>query len=353
MTPFSNLKDFDFHLPDSLIAQKPLPDRDQSKLMILDRNSGSIKHEIFKNLPHYIAPQSLMVFNNTKVVPSKLNGYIIDSLRPIEVLLVKETSKKNHWEALIKGLNKIKTGTEFEFGNGKLKAIYIDRNLDKAILKLLHTGKLSIILNEIAKMPMPPYIKRENNNDNNLEALDRERYQTIFARYPGAIAAPTAGLHFTPNTLKSLKDKGVNTTHITLHVGTGTFQPIRTENIIEHKMQAEKFHISQEATKSLIISSKNHRKIIAVGSTTTRVLESIDLSTLQKEGTSGWTERYIFPGQKFNSVNHILTNFHLPKSTLYILVCAFADKKLISAAYNEAIKRKYRFFSYGDAMLII
>jgi len=352
MTSLSKLKDFDFHLPESLIAQKPLADRDQSKLMILDRNSGSIKHEIFKNLPNYIAPQSLMVFNNTKVVPSKLNGYIIGSLRPVEVLLVKETSKKNHWEALIKGLSKIKPGTEFEFGDGKLKAIYIDRNSNKAILKLLHKGKLSIILNEIARMPMPPYIKREH-NDNNLEALDRERYQTIFARYPGAIAAPTAGLHFTPNTLKSLKDKGVDTTHITLHVGTGTFQPIRTENIIEHKMQAEKFHISKEATKSLIVSRKNHRKIIAIGSTTTRVLESIHLSTLQKEGTSGWTERYIFPGQKFNSVNHILTNFHLPKSTLYILVSAFAGKKLISAAYNEAIKRKYRFFSYGDAMLII
>jgi len=353
MTSFLNLKDFDFNLPESLIAQKPLANRDQSKLMILDRNSGSIKHEIFKNLPQFIAPQSLMVFNNTKVVPSKLNGYIIDSLRSVEVLLVKETSKKNHWEALIKGLSKIKPGTEFEFGNGKLKAIYIDRNHDKAILKLLYKGKLSIILNEIAKMPMPPYIKRENNNDNNLEALDRERYQTIFARYPGAIAAPTAGLHFTPNTLMSLKDKGIDTTHITLHIGTGTFQPIRTENIIEHKMQAEQFHISKETTKSLIISNKNHRKIIAVGSTTTRVLESVDLSTLQEEGTSGWTERYIFPGQKFNSVNHILTNFHLPKSTLYILVCAFANKKLISAAYNEAIKRKYRFFSYGDAMLII
>jgi S-adenosylmethionine:tRNA ribosyltransferase-isomerase len=352
MKSFLNLKDFDFHLPESLIAQKPLTDRDQSKLMILDRNSGSIKHEIFKNLPNYIAPQSLMVFNDTKVVPSKLNGYIIGSLRPVEVLLVKETSKKNHWEVLIKGLSKIKPGTEFEFGDGKLKAIYIDRNSNKAILKLLHKGKLSIILNEIARMPMPPYIKREH-NDNNLEALDRERYQTIFARYPGAIAAPTAGLHFTPNTLKSLKDKGVDTTHITLHVGTGTFQSIRTENIIEHKMQAEKFHISKEATKSLITSSKNHRKIIAIGSTTTRVLESIHLSTLRKEGTSGWTERYIFPGQKFNSVNHILTNFHLPKSTLYILVCAFSGKKLISAAYDEAIKRKYRFFSYGDAMLII
>ena len=259
MKSFLNLKDFDFDLPNSLIAQKPLADRDQSKLMILDRNSGSIKHEIFKNLPQYIAPQSLMVFNNTKVVPSKLNGYIIDSLRPVEVLLVKETSKKNHWEALIKGLSKIKPGTEFEFGNGKLKAIYIDRNREKATLKLLHKGKLSAILNEIAKMPIPPYIKREK-NDNNLETLDRERYQTIFAQYPGAIAAPTAGLHFTPNILKSLKEKGVDTSHITLHVGTGTFQPIRTESIIEHKMQAEQFHISKETTKSLITSSKNFKK---------------------------------------------------------------------------------------------
>ena len=346
------LKDFDFQLPESLIAQKPLATRDQSKLMVVNRKSGTIKHEIFTRLPHFIPPQSLLVFNDTKVIPSKLNGFFVKSARPVEILLVRETGNENHWEALIKGLSKIKLETEMEFGNGELKAILKGRRGDKAILKLLYSGELQSMLNRIAKMPLPPYIRRKI-EDINSSDQDRKRYQTIFARHAGAIAAPTAGLHFTPRILESLNTKGINTAYLTLHVGIGTFQPIRTENIIEHKMQAEKFHIPKNSSETLIEAKKNLRSVVAVGSTTTRVLESVEFTTLQPEGTSGWTDRFIYPGQKFKTVDHMLTNFHLPKSTLYLLVCAFAKKELIEEAYKKAIQKKYRFFSYGDVMLII
>ena len=230
------LTDFDFQLPKSLIAQRPLEARDQSKLMILNRKSESIKHEIFTHLPEVIPSQALMVFNDTQVIPSKLNGFFIKNARPVEVLLVRETTDENHWEALIKGLSKLRPGTEMEFGGGELKAILIRRQEDKAILKLIYKGQLDSILSRIGRMPLPPYIQRKINEDENLSNQDRERYQTLFAKHPGAIAAPTAGLHFTPHTIESLNEKGIDTTHLTLHVGIGTFQPIRTENIIEHKI---------------------------------------------------------------------------------------------------------------------
>jgi S-adenosylmethionine:tRNA ribosyltransferase-isomerase len=347
------LKSFDFELPESLIAQKPLDIRDQSKLMVLDRKSGSIKHKKFTDLPHLIPSQSLMVFNNTRVIPSKLNGYQAKNGRPIEILLVKETVKKKQWEALIKGLKKIKIGTEIEFGNEKLKAVLTGRHENKAILKLIYKGKLENILNQIGEMPLPPYIQRKSPKDKNLSNQDKERYQTIFASLPGAIAAPTAGLHFTPSIIKSLNKKGIDTVYLTLHVGIGTFQPIRTESIIEHKMQPEQFYISEETSKALIKAKRDRKKIVGIGSTVTRVLESVELDGLMPSGTSGWTDRFIYPGSKFKEVDHLITNFHLPKSTLYLLVCAFAGKNFMKEAYNEAIVRKYRFFSYGDAMLII
>ena len=346
------LADYDFELPEALIAQKPLATRDQSRLLVLDRKSGSIKHEVFANLPDYIPAKSLMVFNDTEVVPSKLNGHLVKSGRPIEVLLVKELND-NHWEALIKGLAKLKPGTEMEFGNGVLKATLEGRNDDKAVIELIYTGDLKTILNRIAKMPLPPYIKRNIKADDGLSDMDRKRYQTVFACHPGAIAAPTAGLHFTPHTLASLKNNGIDTAYLTLHVGVGTFQPIRTENVLEHKMQAEQFHIPEDTLKALKGAWRDAKDIIAVGSTATRVLESVDLSAPKLGGASGWTDRFIYPGQKFKVVSHMLTNFHLPKSTLYLLVCAFAGEKLIKEAYREAIQQKYRFFSYGDAMLIL
>ncbi len=347
------LNNFDFELPESLIAQKPLDIRDQSKLMLIDRKSGSIMHKKFTDLPHLIPTQSLMVFNNTRVIPSKLNGFQVNNRRPIEILLVRETVNQNQWEALIKGLKKIRLGTEIEFGNGKLKAVLTGRHENKAILKLTYNGKLENILNQIGELPLPPYIKRKSPKDKNLSQQDREKYQKIFASLPGAIAAPTAGLHFTPRIIKSLNEKGIDTAYLTLHVGIGTFQPIRTESINEHKMQPEQFYISEETSKALIKAKKERKKIVGVGSTVTRVLESVELDDLTQSGTSGWTNRFIYPGSKFKEVNHLITNFHLPKSTLYLLVCAFAGKNLIAEAYREAVVRQYRFFSYGDSMLII
>ena len=352
MTDSLKLKDFDFQLPESLIAQKPLNIRDQSKLMVIDRKSGSIKHEMFSRIPHLIPTQSLMVFNNTKVIPSKLNGHQIKNGRPVEILLMRETADEAQWESLIKGLKKVRLGTEMVFGNGELKAILTGRHENKAILKLIYDGNLDNVLNRIGKMPLPPYIRRKANEDNGLSSQDKEKYQTIFASHPGAIAAPTAGLHFTPRIIESLNKKGVDTAFLTLHVGIGTFQPIRTETIIEHKMQPEQFYIPEETSKALINARKDLKKIVGVGSTVTRVLESVELNQLKHSGTSGWTDRFIYPGNKFKVVDHLLTNFHLPKSTLYLLVCAFAGKKLIMKAYKEAILKKYRFFSYGDAMLI-
>ena len=352
MTNSLKLKDFDFQLPKSLIAQKPLNIRDQSKLMVIDRTSGSIKHEVFSRIPYLIPTQSLMVFNNTKVIPSKLNGHQIKNGRPIEILLIRKTSDEAQWESLIKGLKKLRLGTEMVFGNGELKAILTGRHENKAILKLIYDGNLDNVLNRIGKMPLPPYIRRKINEDNGLSGQDKEKYQTIFASHPGAIAAPTAGLHFTPRIIKSLNKKGVDTAFLTLHVGIGTFQPIRTETIIEHKMQPEQFYIPEETSKALINARKDLKKIVGVGSTVTRVLESVELNRLKHSGTSGWTDRFIYPGSKFKVVDYLLTNFHLPKSTLYLLVCAFAGKKLIMKAYKEAILKKYRFFSYGDAMLI-
>ena len=353
MTASLKLKDFDFQLPESLIAQKPLAARDQSKLMVLDRKSGSIKHETFSRLPYLIPQQSLMVFNNTRVIPAKLYGYQIKNERPVEILLLRETTGKNTWEALIKGLSKIRLETEMAFGSGELKAVLKDRRENKAILKLLYDGKLDDILNRIGKMPLPPYIRRKENEDKRISDQDRERYQTVFASRPGAIAAPTAGLHFTPRIIKSLNKKGIDTMYLTLHVGMGTFQPIRVENIIEHKMQPEQFYIPEETSKALINAREKLKKIVGIGSTVTRVLESVELDRLHPSGTEGWTNRFIYPGSKFKVVDHLLTNFHLPKSTLYLLVCAFAGKKLISEAYKAAILKEYRFFSYGDAMLII
>ena len=239
MTDSLKLEDFDFQLPESLIAQKPLNIRDQSKLMVIDRKSGSIKHEMFSRIPHLIPTQSLIVFNNTKVIPSKLTGHQIKNGRPVEILLLRKTSNETQWEALIKGLKKLRLGTEMGFGNGELKVILTGRHENKAILKLIYDGSLDNVLNRIGQMPLPPYIRRKANEDNGLSSQDKEKYQTIFARLPGAIAAPTAGLHFTPRIIKSLNKKGVDTAFITLHVGIVTFQHIRNQTIIEHLIQPE------------------------------------------------------------------------------------------------------------------
>ncbi|KMP10850.1 S-adenosylmethionine:tRNA ribosyltransferase-isomerase [Candidatus Nitromaritima sp. SCGC AAA799-C22] len=352
MSPLLKLSDFDFELPESLIAQKPVAVRDRSRLMVLDRETGSISHDVFNHLPSQLPPHSLMVFNDTQVTPARLCGHIVGNGRPLEILLVKE-NEDDHWEALIKGLAKLKPGTEIEFEEKSLKAKLTERRGDRAVLKLTCSKNLQSVLQRVGKMPLPPYIKRSEVDGENLSALDRERYQTVFARNPGAIAAPTAGLHFTPELMKTLHKEGIESVFLTLHVGMGTFQPIRSENITEHKMDAERFHIPKETLKALTRARAEGRDIVAVGSTATRVLESVDPGDIKVKDTCGWTDRFIYPGQEFKSVDRLLTNFHLPKSTLYLLVCAFAGKELIEEAYRKAIEHNYRFFSYGDAMLIL
>ena len=352
MPPSFKLSDFDFDLPEELIAQKPVKLRDQSRLMILDRKSGTIDHAVFSDLPHRLPTPSLIVFNDTKVIPAKLQGYLVNSGRGIEILLLRENDG-GHWEALIKGLSKLKEGTEIGFGGELLKATLTARQNDRAILKLTGPGDLRQTLNRVATTPLPPYIHRDAAAEENLTELDRKRYQTVFAKHAGAIAAPTAGLHFTSKLLESLDREGINRAFLTLHVGVGTFRPIRSEDIREHDMEAEQFHVPAETLKELIRTRKKGQDITAVGSTPTRVLESMNLDAATGGDISGWTNRFIYPGQKFKAVDRLLTNFHLPKSTLYLLVCAFAGKDLIEKAYREAIGHNYRFFSYGDAMLIL
>ena len=352
MPPSFKLSDFDFDLPEELIAQTPIKLRDQSRLMVLDRKTGTINHAVFSDLPHHLPAPSLMAFNDTKVIPAKLQGHLVSSGREIEILLLRENDD-GHWEALVKGLAKLKEGAEIGFGAEPLKATLTARQNDRAILKLTCPGDLRLVLNRVATTPLPPYIHRDAAAEESLTELDQKRYQTVFAKHAGAIAAPTAGLHFTPKLLESLDREGIDCAFLTLHVGVGTFQPIRSEDIREHSMEAEQFHVTTETLKKLVQARKKGKDIIAVGSTSARVLESMNLDAVMDRDISGWTDRFIYPGQKLKAVDRLLTNFHLPKSTLYLLVCAFAGKDLIEKAYQEAVRHNYRFFSYGDAMLIL
>lgn len=345
------LSDFDFSLPDELIAQVPVPFRDQSRLMVVDRNAGSIQHDCFSNLPRYLADRPLMVFNNTKVIPAKLMGHKKHGGKIIEMLLVREISPAL-WEVLLKGLAKLKTGTELAFEGDSLTAVLVGKQDGRAILKFSCAGDLPSTLAGVARIPLPPYIRR-NENDKDMSRLDRERYQTVYAENPGAIAAPTAGLHFTDELLAHIAGNCADMTFLTLHVGPGTFQPVRVENIADHRMAKERFVVSQIAWNRILEARSDNRKVLAVGTTTTRVLESIDLSTLANKDIYGETNRFIYPGYKFQVIDALLTNFHLPKSTLFMLVCAFGGKELIKRTYQTAIREKYRFFSYGDAMLLL
>jgi S-adenosylmethionine:tRNA ribosyltransferase-isomerase len=253
----------------------------------------------------------------------------------------------------MKGLGKTKVGAEFVFGDGELTAFLADKKADRGFLRFQGSGDLTSILNRVGRPPLPPYIHRGFHDGDELQGMDRERYQTVYAEKTGAIAAPTAGLHFTPPLLDTIRSKHADTAALTLHVGAGTFQSPRQDKVALHKMEKEYFHIPAETCNRLIKSMKNKQKILAVGTTATRVLETAAIASPVSQDVSGWTDRFIYPGQKFNMVQQLLTNFHLPKSTLYLLVCAFAGKPLVEKAYHEAIRRKYRFFSYGDAMLTL
>ncbi|MDD5888392.1 MAG: tRNA preQ1(34) S-adenosylmethionine ribosyltransferase-isomerase QueA [bacterium] len=338
------VEDFDYNLPERLIAQTPLEKRDSSKLLILDKNTGEIEHKHFYDIIDYLEKGDTLVLNDTKVLPARLIGEKETTGAVIEILLLKNIEKDN-WECLVKPARRVKVGTIVCFGNGKLKAKCIKE--DKEGIRhftLIYDGILLEILEELGTMPLPPYIHEK------LE--DQSRYQTVYAKEVGSAAAPTAGLHFTPELLEKIKNKGVNIAYITLHVGLGTFRPVNVEKVEEHEMHSEYYQMTKEVADLLTKTKKENHKIIAVGTTSTRTLETIMTKYNKFQECSGWTNIFIYPGYHFKAIDNLITNFHLPKSTLVMLVSALAGRDNILHAYNEAIKREYRFFSFGDAMLI-
>ncbi len=346
------LSDYDFDLPQELIAQTPTPDRGQSRLMVVNRTLGTIVHETFENLHNYLGFEPLMVFNNTRVLPAKLLGIIKNSGKTMELLLVREL-EPGLWTCLVKGLGKLKPGCELSFDNENFHATLINKMDGQGVFKFKGPSHSHSLLQKVGRMPLPPYIHREPPEKDDFIQLDRERYQTVFASKSGAIAAPTAGLHFSESYLKYIRENYAQILEITLHVGLGTFKNIRQENYRLHTMDKEEYTILEKDWNRLYQSRKESQRILAVGTTSTRVLESIILNGLRKSDQTGWTQIFLYPGKCFRNVNHLLTNFHLPKSTLFLLVNAFAGKRLMEQAYKKAIREKYRFFSYGDAMLIL
>lgn len=336
--------DFDFYLPEELIAQTPLEKRDESRLLVLDKQTGEIEHRHFTDIVDYVEEGDTLVLNDTKVMPARLYGVKEETLAVIEVLLLKDEGN-NVWECLTKPAKRIKEGTVVSFGDGKLKARCISV-LDEGIRKfqLEYKGILYEILDELGEMPLPPYIHEK--------LKDKDRYQTVYAKNIGSAAAPTAGLHFTTDLLSKIKNKGVNVAYITLHVGLGTFRPVNVEDVTKHKMHSEYYVMSDEVADLLNKTRESGHKIISVGTTSTRTLETIMSLYGTFKGCSGWTDIFIYPGYKFKGIDYLITNFHLPKSTLVMLVSALAGKEKIMKAYNEAVKEKYRFFSFGDSMLI-
>ena len=336
--------DFDFYLPEELIAQTPLEKRDSSRLLVLDKKTGDISHKHFTDIIDYMEKGDTLVLNDTKVMPARLYGVKEETSAAIEVLLLKDEGN-NIWECLTRPAKRIKEGTIVSFGEGKLKAVCIEV-LDEGIrkFKLEYKGILYEILDELGEMPLPPYIHEKLKN--------KDRYQTVYAKNVGSAAAPTAGLHFTEDLLNKIKNKGVNIAYVTLHVGLGTFRPVNVEDVTKHKMHSEYYVMSKEVADLLNKTRESGHKIIAVGTTSTRTLETIASLYGKFKECSGWTDIFIYPGYEFKGIDYLITNFHLPKSTLVMLVSALAGKDNIMKAYNEAVKEKYRFFSFGDSMLI-
>jgi S-adenosylmethionine:tRNA ribosyltransferase-isomerase len=346
------LSHYDFDLPVELIAQKPTQRRGQSRLLVVNRETQTLTHDTFINLKNHLKNHPLMIFNDTRVIPAKLLAQLGPNSKQVEILLIREL-EPGLWEVMMKGLNRLKPETSLKFGNSGLRAQFIRRQDSCALIRFSSIEGLTAHLNKSGRMPLPPYIHRPQDTNPQTLALDKKRYQTIFASHTGAIAAPTAGLHFTQSQLANLRENTVDTARLTLHVGPGTFVPIREENFIHHKMQAEYFQVSPINWNKITQAKKMGQKILAVGTTSTRVLETQGFEKIVRKKVSGWSNCFIYPGWEFRNVDHLLTNFHLPKSTLFLLVCAFMGEKLAKKAYKEAIRQKYRFFSYGDAMLIL
>lgn len=336
--------DFDYNLPEELIAQTPLKKRDSSRLMVLDKKTGEVEHKHFTDIIDYLEKGDTLVLNDTKVLPARLIGEKEETKAVIEILLLKNI-EKDDWECLTKPARRIKVGTVVSFGDGLLKAKCI-KELDDGIrhFTLIYDGILYEILDKLGTMPLPPYIHEKLN--------DQSRYQTVYAKEVGSAAAPTAGLHFTKDLLKKIEDKGINICYVTLHVGLGTFRPVSVSDVTKHKMHSEYYHMTKEVAETLKKTKKKHKKIVSVGTTSTRVLETVMTKYGEFRECSGWTDIFIYPGYKFKAVDRLITNFHLPKSTLVMLVSALAGKDNILNAYNIAVKEKYRFFSFGDAMFI-
>ena len=336
-------EEFDYYLPEKLIAQTPLNDRSSSRLMILDRKTGEIEHKHFYNIIDYLNKGDVLVLNDTKVMPARLIGIKEETNAHIEILLLKNI-KNDTWECLVKPAKRVKQGSIINFG-GILKGKCVDV-FDEGIrhIEFEYKGIFYEILDKLGEMPLPPYIHEK--------LKDKNRYQTVYAKEIGSAAAPTAGLHFTPELLNKIKEKGIIITNITLHVGLGTFRPVNVENVENHEMHSEFYQMSKETAEILNKAKNDNRRIISVGTTSTRTLETImELYGKFKE-CSGFTKIFIYPGFKFKAIDGLITNFHLPKSTLVMLVSAFASKTIILNAYNEAVKEEYRFFSFGDSMFI-
>ena len=339
-----NIKEFYYDLPEELIAQDPLVDRSSSRLLTLDKNSGAFSHHVFRDIVDYLNPGDCLVVNNTKVIPARLMGEKEGTGAGIEVLLLKR-NEGDVWETLVKPGKKAKPGAKISFGGGLLVGEVVDIVEEgNRLIKFEYDGIFEEILDQLGQMPLPPYITHR------LE--DKNRYQTVYAKHNGSAAAPTAGLHFTPEVLEKIKAKGVKVAEVTLHVGLGTFRPVKVENILEHHMHSEFYMVEEDQAAIINETKKNGGRVICVGTTSCRTLESATGEDGILKAGSGWTEIFIYPGYQFKILDALITNFHLPESTLLMLISALAGRDNVMAAYEEAVKERYRFFSFGDAMFI-
>ena len=337
-------KDFYFDLPEELIAQDPLTDRSSSRLLVLDKESGRVEHHIFKDIIHYLEPGDCLVLNNTKVIPARLIGHKEDTGAAIEVLLLKHL-EDGTWETLVKPGKKARPGARIVFGDGLLTAEVVDiMEEGNRKIRFEYEGVFEEILDQLGEMPLPPYITHK--------LQDKNRYQTVYAKYEGSAAAPTAGLHFTTELLDALEKKGVKLAYVTLHVGLGTFRPVKEDNLLNHHMHTEYYQVSAEAAEMINSTKARGNRVICVGTTSCRTIESAADEKGHLEESSGDTSIFIYPGYQFKVLDGLITNFHLPESTLVMLVSALAGREHVLAAYEEAIKERYRFFSFGDAMFI-
>lgn len=337
-------KDFYYDLPEELIAQEPVSDRSSSRLMVLDKRTGKTEHKHFYDIADMLCEGDTLILNDTKVLPARLHGVKEETGAAIEFLLLHKHSLTD-WEVILRPGRKAKQGARFVFGNGELKAEILDIiNDGNRLVRFEYDGVFEEVLDRLGEMPLPPYITKK------LE--DKNRYQTVYAKNPGSAAAPTAGLHFTPELLDKIKAKGVNIGYVTLHVGLGTFRPVKAEEVTDHKMHSEFYVLPQEVADLVNATKQNGKRVISVGTTATRVLETAGMNGLPLKAQTGWTDIFIYPGKDFHVIDALITNFHLPESTLIMLVSALAGRENILNAYNEAVREKYRFFSFGDAMFI-